>query len=78
MSVREYKEPEFVIDNDVTARVVAEGVIPQWYLLQELEQLKVTRAPNSRDRGAAQRMNYITATYFLLVKRRELAELQRR
>lgn len=29
-------------------------------------------------RGKIQRLNYVTATYFLLVKRKELEELQRR
>ena len=81
LPVREYREPEFVIDQDVVYRISADKVIPQWYLLKELETLKI-----GQDRGIGsqnsqvknQKVTYITATYFLLVKRKELEEIQRR
>lgn len=37
--VHEYVEPEFVIDYEVVGRIQTGGVIPRWYLLQELELL---------------------------------------
>ena len=73
--VLEYQEPEFVIDEDVVSKIQGGNVIPRWYLIQELTLLAndQDRVVSSRDKS--QRLNYVTATYFLLVKRKELVEL---
>ena len=88
--IREYVEPEFVIDYEVIGRIQKEGVIPRWYLLQDLQaltneqdHLNAGAGTQGNSRGAretksSQRINYITATYFLLCKRKELEDLQKR
>ena len=45
--MHEYVEPEFVIDEEVVQRIQNEGVIPRWYLLEEL-----TLLANDQDRLA--------------------------
>ena len=67
-----YQEPEFITDLEVVQKIQAGNVIPRWYLLQELQAL----TENNKDK--VQKLSYVTATYFLLVKRKELVQLQRR
>ena len=51
--MREYREPEFVIDNEVVGRIQAGSVIPRWYLLHELQLL--TNDQERQARGVASR-----------------------
>lgn len=75
MPEREYLEPEFVIDSDIVANISDKNVIPHTNLMQELAALRGSQT-NARDKN--NRLTYVTAYYFLLVKRKELVELQRR
>lgn len=82
------------MDAAVVAQIRGTGTIPEQYLLQELETQKTARLAGAdaplggysskeqkriwQQQRDLRRMNYVTATYFLLVKRKELEDLQRR
>ena len=55
-----YTEPEFIIDHTTIKLIVKMDIIPKQYLIKELETF--SKKENKK-------LNYITATYFLLVKR---------
>lgn len=74
-----------MIDSDIVGKIQQGNVIPKWYLMQELEALTGNnddelngRRAQQQARDKSQRINYVTAMYFLLCKRKELEELQRR
>lgn len=55
-----YKEPEFRIKYDVLREVNKLDLWPEQYIMKELN---------------AKKVNYVTSTYFLLLKRQELRAL---
>ena len=64
-----------MIDEEIVTRIQGGNVIPRWYLLQELTLLANDQDRVVGTRDKSQRLNYVTASYFLLVKRKELEEL---
>lgn len=70
-----YQEKEFFVDQGVVSQIEQMNVIPKQYLLQEL-----MHGSDKKSQGEEQKpmrkMNYVTATYYLLVKRKELQQIQ--
>lgn len=72
-----YQEKEFYVEMSVVGQIEQMNVIPKQYLLNELaygSERKSMVGENEQPRPM-RKMNYVTATYYLLVKRKELLQI---
>ena len=46
MGIPVYTEPEFVVDNSVVKLIAKMDIIPQWFLLRELESYSTKQSPS--------------------------------